>query len=244
MSVARIHHTDAQAESFAFTPENLAQAEVLIARYPAGRQQSAVMPLLTLAQRQNGGWLTTPAMDVIAGMLGMPPVRVYEVASFYTMYKHKPVGKHVVQLCTTTPCWLRGSDAIVDVCKSRLGIGLGQTTADGMFTLEEVECLGACVNAPMCQIGDNYYEDLTAQNMVALIDTLAAGGTITPGPQSGRKSSEPCSAATGGQDAPANPADAQLGTSARNVAETAQAGAPGTHAEGAKRYSAEPERKD
>lgn len=239
MSVAKIHHTDAQAQSFAFTPENLAKAEVIIARYPAGRQQSAVMPLLDLAQRQNGGWLTTPAMDAIATMLGMPPVRVYEVASFYTMYKHKPVGKHVVQLCTTTPCWLRGSEDIVSACESRLGIKLGQTTADGMFTLEEVECLGACVNAPMCQIGDHYYEDLTPENITGLIDTLYAGGAITPGPQSARKSSEPMGSTPAHTGTVANPADAVLGNSALTQAETILAEAPGDHPEGNKRYSAD-----
>ncbi len=140
-------------------------AKTIIARYPAGRQQSAVMPLLALAQRQNGGWLPKAAMDYVAGMLGMAPVRVYEVASFYTMYNLDPVGKNVIEVCTTTPCWLRGSDAIVEACEKHLGIGLGETTADGQFTLREAECLGACVNAPMCSIGEHYYEDLTPENV-------------------------------------------------------------------------------
>lgn len=192
MSVTKIHTNEVAAESpFAFTPEHIEQAKEIIARYPAGRQQSAVMPLLTLAQKQNGGWLSKTAMDTVAQMLGMAPVRVYEVASFYTMYKLKPVGKHVIQLCTTTPCWLRGSDDIVSACKTRLGISCGQTTPDGQFTLEEVECLGACVNAPMAQIGNDYYEDLNPQSVVALIDKLAKGEKIAPGPQNGRKSSEP-----------------------------------------------------
>lgn len=169
----------------------MAKAKDIIAKYPAGRQQSAVMPLLTLAQKQNANWLSKPAMDYVADMLGMPPVRVYEVASFYTMYNLQPVGKHMIEVCTTTPCWLRGSDDIVTACERRLGITLGETTRDGQFTLKEVECLGACVNAPMCAIGEHYYEDLTPQSMTKIIDDLTLGKEPKPGPQSGRKSSEP-----------------------------------------------------
>jgi len=192
MSANKLHQADAaQPETFAFTQENLRQADAIIARYPAGRQQSAVMPLLTLAQKQNAGYLTKAAMDVIAGMLGMAPVRVYEVASFYTMYNREPIGKHMIEVCTTTPCWLRGSDAVLEACEKRLGIKVGGTTADGMFTLKEAECLGACVNAPMCQVGDHYYEDLTPENVVALIDTLASGQQPKAGPQGARHSSEP-----------------------------------------------------
>ena len=191
----KLHHNVQQPERFAFTPDNLKQAQAVIARYPAGRQQSAVMPLLALAQHQNDGWLPKVAMDAVAEMLGMAPVRVYEVASFYTMYNLEPVGKNVIQVCTTTPCWLRDSGAIVKACEKRLGISLGETTSDGQFTLREVECLGACVNAPMAQIinkqGEYFYEDLTAENVVALIDTLASGKQPKSGPQSGRKSSEP-----------------------------------------------------
>lgn len=183
-----------QPESFAFTSENAEKARAIIAKYPAGRQQSAVMPLLTLAQQQNANWLPKVAMDYVAEMLGMPPVRVYEVASFYTMYNLEPVGKYMIEVCTTTPCWLRGSDAIVEACKTRLGIELGETTADGMFTLKEAECLGACVNAPMCQIGANFYEDLDARSIEAIINTLAHGGSPKPGPQNGRTSSEPLGA--------------------------------------------------
>lgn len=182
--------------AFSFTPENLRQAQAIVARYPAGKQQSAVMPLLTLAQKQSGGWLPKAAMDAVAAMLGMAPVRVYEVATFYTMYNLEPTGKHVIELCTTTPCWLRGSDAIVEACERRLGIRCGETTADGQFTLKEVECLGACVNAPMCQIDDSYYEDLTPENVTKIIDALAHGQQPQPGPQNGRKSSEPLSGAT------------------------------------------------
>ena len=187
---AKITHV-AQPESFEFTSENLAKAKDIIGKYPQGRQQSAVMPLLTLAQQQNANWLPKVAMDVVAKMLGMPPVRVYEVASFYTMYNLEPVGKYMIEICTTTPCWLRGSDAIVEACKNKLGIELGETSKDGRFTLREVECLGACVNAPMCAIGEHYYEDLDARSMDAIIDTLARGGTPKAGPQNGRRSSEP-----------------------------------------------------
>lgn len=172
----------------------------IMARYPKGKQQSAVMPLLTLAQQQNAGWLPKSAMDAVAVMLDMPPVRVYEVASFYTMYNLEPVGKHVVQLCTTTPCWLRGSDAIVEACEKRLGIRCGETTPDGQFTLREVECLGACVNAPMMQVangkGEHYYEDLTASSAVKLIDMLSRDEEPPPGPQSQRRSSEPAAGLT------------------------------------------------
>ena len=192
----KIHHTDNQPQGFAFTDANLIQVTEIIARYPAGKQQSAVMPLLTLAQKQNGGWLSKPAMDCVAHTLGMAPVRVYEVASFYTMYNLSQTGKHVIEICTTTPCWLRGSDDIVSACEKRLGIRLGETTKDAQFTLREVECLGACVNAPMCAVGPTYYEDLNPASVTALIDTLASGNKPKPGPQSGRVSSEPEGGAT------------------------------------------------
>jgi NADH-quinone oxidoreductase E subunit len=180
-----------QEQLFAFLPENLKKAEAIIARYPAGKQQSAVMPLLTLAQQQNGNYLSKSAMDTVAAMLGMAPVRVYEVASFYTMYNLSPVGKHVIEVCTTTPCWLMGSDAIMAACEKKLGIKAGETTPDGNFTLREVECLGACVNAPMCGVGEHFYEDLTPDSMSKLIDMLALDQQPKPGPQSGRHSSEP-----------------------------------------------------
>lgn len=180
-----------QPESFEFTKANFKAAEAIIAKYPEGRQRSAVMPLLDLAQRQHDNWLPVAAMDYIASILSMPPMRVYEVASFYTMYNMKPVGKHFVQICTTTPCWLRGSDQIVAAAKKYLGIGLNQTTEDGEFTLIEVECLGACSNAPMCQIGDDYYEDLDEESTVAVLKALAEGQKPKAGSQIGRVSSEP-----------------------------------------------------
>lgn len=175
--------------SFTFTPENLARAQRIIAKYPAGRQQSAVIPLLDLAQRQHDNWLPRAAMDYVAQLLDMPPIKVYEVASFYTMFNKQPVGQHFVQICTTTPCWLRGSDDIKKACKHKLGIDPGQTTADGKFTVAEVECLGACVNAPMVQINDDFYEDLDASSMSRILDDLSAGRKPKMGSQTGRQGS-------------------------------------------------------
>ena len=180
-----------QPKTFAFTPENLETAKKVIAKFPVHREASAVIPLLQLAQAQHNNWLPVAAMDMIAEMLEMPPVRVYEVASFYTMFNRAPVGKYLLQVCTTTPCWLRGSDDIKHVCKSKLGISDGQTSADGNFTLMEVECLGACVNAPMVQINDDYYEDLTADSFATICDDLAAGRKPTIGSQQGRQGSHP-----------------------------------------------------
>jgi NADH-quinone oxidoreductase E subunit len=185
------HDPQAEGGRFEFTPENLELARRIIAKYPAGRQASAVMPLLDLAQRQNANWLPRAAMDHIADMLAMPRIRVYEVATFYTMYNRSPVGRHFVQVCTTTPCWLRGSDDVVAACRRKLGIDFGETTADGQFTLVEVECLGACVNAPMVQINDDYYEDLDAESTERILDALARGEKPPAGSQKGRRSSCP-----------------------------------------------------
>jgi len=181
---------------FAFNATNARQAKKHIAKYPDGWQSSAVMPLLDLAQRQNDGWLSQSAMDYIARMLDMPPIRVYEVATFYTMYNLKPVGKHHVQVCTNLPCWLRGSDNIADACKRALGVEFGQTTDDGLFTLSEVECLGACVNAPMIQVDDDYYEDLDSGSVEKILSELKAGRTPTPGSQGGRHTCEPAGGLT------------------------------------------------
>ena len=180
----------AQPRTFAFTPAHLAEADEIVARYPPGRQQSAVMPLLHLVQRQQG-WVPVAAMDAVARRLAMPAIRVYEVATFYTMFNLEPVGRHLVQICCTTPCMLRGSDDIVAACMAHLGIGWDETTPDGEFTLREVECLGACVNAPMVQIDDDYYEDLTPEIVTGLLAALARGEKPAPGPQSGRRGSEP-----------------------------------------------------
>jgi NADH-quinone oxidoreductase E subunit len=178
-----------QPDAFAFTPENMERAKKIVAKYPEGRQASAVLPLLDLAQRQCDNWLPQAAMDAVAAMLEMPPVRVYEVATFYTMFNLKPVGKNFIQICTTTPCWLRGSDDIVAACKKKLGIGMNETTEDGKFTLREVECLGACVNAPMVQINDDTYEDLTPQAMEKILDALKEGQKPDTGSQTGRQGS-------------------------------------------------------
>lgn len=189
MSTPNLQHVK-QPKTFCFTQENLEKAKTFIARYPAHRQASAVIPLLDLAQRQNENWLPVAAMDYVADLLDMPRVRVYEVASFYTMFNRAPVGKNLVQICTTTPCWLRGSDALKKVCKDKLGVGTHmETTEDGKFTVCEVECLGACVNAPMVQINDDYYEDLTAENFARVLDDLAVGKKPSIGSQSGRQGS-------------------------------------------------------
>ena len=180
-----------QPESFEFSPENLERAKAHIAKYPAGRQASAVLPLLDLAQRQAGGWLPRAAMDHVALMLGMPPIRVYEVATFYTMFNLRPVGRFLLQACTTTPCWLRGSDAVVAACEKTLGIEVGGTSADGLFTLVEVECLGACVNAPILQVNDDFYEDLDGPATEALLRALRDGRPPSPGSVIGRQGSEP-----------------------------------------------------
>ena len=179
------------SEPFVFSRGNAAKAEEIIARYPQGRQASAIMPLLDIAQRQAGGWLPREAMESVADMLEVPHIRAYEIATFYTMYNLEPVGEHLVQVCTTTPCWLRGSSDIVSVCEKVLGISVGETSPDGKFTLREVECLGACVNAPMLQIGADYFEDLDVAATEKLLDDLRAGKRIKPGPQTGRQTSAP-----------------------------------------------------
>lgn len=178
-------------ESFAFTKENDALAKATIAKYPDGRGRSAVMPLLDIAQRQSGGWLPMPAIEYVADYLQMPAIRVLEVASFYTMYNLKPIGKNFVQVCTNLPCWLNGSDNIMHACHKHLGIKTGETTEDGEFTLIEAECLGACVNAPMMQINDDYYEDLDSEATVRILDDLRAGKQPKTGSQLERYTCEP-----------------------------------------------------
>lgn len=186
--------TRARWGAFAWTKANAAQAKVVIGRYPPGRQASAVLPLLDLAQRQVGaetktqGWLPVPVIEYVAAQLDMPYIRVYEVASFYTMFNLAPVGRYHVQVCGTTPCMLRGSDDVLDACYGK-GLKKGTTTADGLFTLTEVECLGACANAPMVQINDDNFEDLTFDSMTAILEALARGETPRPGPQVDRNTS-------------------------------------------------------
>jgi NADH-quinone oxidoreductase subunit E len=193
MSVRRL--AEVQPESFAFTPENEAWGDAIIKKYPEGREASAVISLLWRAQKQNDYWLPRLAIEAVANKLGMPYIRVLEIATFYTMFNLAPVGKFFVQLCGTTPCLLRGSDAIKAVLKKRIGES-GQVTADGLFSWTEVECLGACCNAPMVQINDDYYEDLTPENFTRLLDDLAAGQPVHVGSQTGRVTSEPAGSLT------------------------------------------------
>ncbi|HEV8014483.1 MAG TPA: NADH-quinone oxidoreductase subunit NuoE [Stellaceae bacterium] len=186
-----------QPPSFSFTPENFVKAKAYIAKYPPGRQASAVLSLLYLVQEQHDNWVPRAGMDVVAEMLAMPPIRVYEVASFYTMFNLEPVGRHFLQICTTTPCWLRGSNEIVAACKKKLGIGIGETTPDKKFTLFEVECVGACVNAPIIQVNNgDFYEDLDGPATEKLIDALARGEKPPAGSVKGRQGSEPAGGPT------------------------------------------------
>ena len=181
---------------FAWTGDNAAKAKEIIGRYPAGRQASASLPLLDLAQRQVGaetrtqGWLPVPVIEFVARELDMPYMRLFEVATFYTMFNLVPVGRYHVQVCGTTPCMLRGSDDVLAACKNH-GLAKGKTTPDGLFTLTEVECLGACANAPMVQINDDNYEDLDYDSMTAILEALARGETPKPGPQIDRQTSCP-----------------------------------------------------
>jgi len=180
-----------QPKEFVFTQENMELAQKEIAKYPSEKKQSAVKSLLYLAQNQAGGWVPRAAMNHVAEILEMPFIRVYEVATFYTMFNLAPVGEHFIQICGTTPCWLRGSDEITKACSKKLGINLGETTKDNKFTLTEVECLGACANAPMVQINNDFYEDLSPELIEKLLDDLAAGREVKCGSMIGRKSSEP-----------------------------------------------------
>lgn len=188
MSVRRL--AEKQPEKFAFTKENLKWAEQQIQKYPAGKQQSAVIPLLWKAQEQHDGWLPQKAMECVGDMLGMPYIRVLEVATFYTMFNLEPVGKYFVQLCGTTPCMLCGAENIKKVCLEKIGPER-TVTKDGLFSWLEVECLGACCNAPMVQINADYYEDLTEDNFAKLLDDLKAGKPVKTGPQNGRTFSAP-----------------------------------------------------
>lgn len=186
-----------EPESFAFDAESEARIAKILAKYPAGKQASAVLPLLDLAQRQMGrltgsAWVPRVAMDTIAARLGMAPIRVYEVATFYFMFNLQPVGKYHLQVCTTTPCWLRGSDEVVKACRKATGIkGWKETSADGMFTMTEVECVGACVNAPILQVNDDFFEDMDAETTERLLEALKRGEYPAPGSMKGRQTSAP-----------------------------------------------------
>jgi NADH-quinone oxidoreductase subunit E len=186
-----------QPVSFAFDAESEAEIAKIVTRYPAGRQASAVLPVLYIAQnqmkRQTGSaWVPVKAMDAVGARLGMAPIRVYEVATFYFMFNTKPIGKFHLQVCTTTPCWLRGSDEVTAACRKETGIeGWGETSDDKMFTMTEVECLGACVNAPILQVDDDFYEDMDATKVTELLAALRRGERPKPGSMTGRLTSAP-----------------------------------------------------
>jgi len=190
---------------FDFTQENWEKAKAILAKYPEGYKKSAVMPLLDLAQRQHGGWLPLAAMNKVAKVIGMAPMLVYEVASFYTMYNKTPIGKFFVQVCGTTPCQLCGADEIIHTVEKHLGVHSGETTPDKKFTFLEVECLGACVHAPMMQINDDYYEDLTKDDTIKILDELAAGRQPKTGSYKGRRVAEPFGERTSLKEVPMGP---------------------------------------
>lgn len=178
-------------ETFQFSKENDQRAQDYIKRYPQDRHESAIMPILRIAQEQSGGWLPYPALEYVATYLQMPVIKVLEIASFYTMFNLKPVGENLIQICRTTPCWLRGAADLTKACKKHLGVELEQVTPDNKFSLMEVECLGACANAPMVQINNDYYEDLTEQSLISIIDKLRKGEAVKTGSQTKRQGSKP-----------------------------------------------------
>jgi NADH-quinone oxidoreductase subunit E len=186
-----------QPASFVFDAESEAEIAHVVTRYPPGKQASAVLPVLYVAQKQmkrqtGSAWVPVKAMDAVARRLGMPSIRVYEVVTFYFMFNTKPIGTYHLQICTTTPCWLRGSDAVTAACREATGIkGWGETSEDGVFTMTEVECLGACVNAPILQVDDDFYEDMDAEKVTALLAALRRGERPAPGSMTGRQTSAP-----------------------------------------------------
>jgi NADH-quinone oxidoreductase subunit E len=195
MAVRRLAPPELQPKDFFFTAENLDWAKDQIAKYPEGRQQSAIIPILWRAQEQAGGWLPQKAIEHVADLLGMAKIRALEVATFYTMFNLEPVGKFHVQLCGTTPCLLRGGEKLLKLCHEKIGEQM-HVTADGKLSWVEVECLGACVNAPVAQINVDYYEDLTPATLTKILDDLAAGKEVKPGPQIDRQLSAPVGGAT------------------------------------------------
>ena len=209
MSVRRLAPPELQPKDFAFSKDNLAWAKDQVKKYPEGRQASAIIPLMWRAQEQAGGWLPEAAIRYVADFLGMAHIRGLEVATFYTMFNLSPVGKFHVQLCGTTPCRLRGADDLEKVCRKRIG-EQGDVTKDGKFSWVEVECLGACVNAPMVQIGSDFYEDLTAETFGKILDGMAAGKKVKPGPQIDRQLSAPVGGQTTLTDLTALPTSQRL----------------------------------
>jgi len=189
MSLKKIH--DQQPKEFDFTNDNQKKIEIILKRYPENNKKSAVMPLLYLAQRQNSNWIPLAAMKKIANLLSMPYISVYEVATFYTMYNLAPVGKHFIQVCTTTPCLIRGADKIVKLCKEKIALNENEISKKGDCSWMEVECLGACVSAPMIQINDDYYEDLDEKNTIEILESLLKDKPLKPGSYRGRKNTSP-----------------------------------------------------
>ncbi len=184
-------NADIQPSDFTFNKDNLKKANQIKKMYPKNYKESSIMPLLTLAQEQNGGWVPKKAIEYISNLLSVPEIKVLEIATFYSMYNFNPVGDYHIEICTTTPCMLRGSDKILKECEKKLGIGLGEKSKDNKFSLSRVECLGACVNAPVVKINQNYYEDLNIETLNKLIDNISKDKNIKVGPQSSRKGSEP-----------------------------------------------------
>ncbi len=189
MSLKKIHSE--QPNTFKFNDKNLKMVEDILSRYPIQNKKSAVMPLLYLAQKQNKNWIPLAAMKYIAKILAMPYISVYEIATFYTMYNLAPVGKHFIQVCTTTPCLIRGADKIVELCKKKISSKENQISSNGNCSWMEVECLGACVSAPMIQVNDNYYEDLDEKNTIEILDSLLNDKPLKPGSYRGRKNTSP-----------------------------------------------------
>ena len=180
-----------QPMEFNFNSTNLTKAKKIIKMYPDNFKESSIMPLLSIAQTQNNGWLPKKAIEYVSNFIEVPEIKVLEIATFYSMYNLSPVGKFHIEVCTTTPCMLRGSDSMVNLCKKKLGLEIGEITEDGLFSLGRVECLGACVNAPVIKINENYYEDLDSDSLTKLLDSLKMNRKVKIGPQSKRKGSEP-----------------------------------------------------
>ena len=189
MSLKKVH--DKQPDNFEFNKKNSEEIDIILTRYPKKNKKSAVMPLLYLAQKQNNNWIPLAAMKHIANLLSMPYIKVYEVATFYTMYNLAPVGKHFIQVCTTTPCLIRGADKIVKLCKEKISPNENEISKNGNCSWMEVECLGACVSAPMIQINDDYYEDLDEKNTSEILESLINGKPLKPGSYRGRKNTSP-----------------------------------------------------
>lgn len=228
MSVRRLDPN--QPESFEFTRENLEWAQAQLKKYPEGCQEAAVIPILWRAQEQHDGWLPEPAIRYVADMLGMPYIRAYEIATFYTMFNLSPVGKYHVQLCGTTPCMLRGSEELKAVCREKIGPP-GKVSADGMFSWVEVECLGACVNAPMVQINADYFEDLSVESFAQILDDLKSGIPVRPGPQIKRQFAAPASGPTTLTDEEiyTMPPSTEAGQQPHRVAAGSGTGGPGVN---------------